>query len=151
MLRNISDFLRSRHSTFFAWFGHISLELFVSQSHIWLAGDTHGKWNTFYYNILTINVKQICPNLTHLNVYLVTKSPFRCSCFNTKLSRGQHLVDFFYLHLCCTRDSTNNKHLGKGFCSWKQLQNSIEEHFGVYWHSYSYWNTRWNVLNKGCI
>ena len=43
ILRNVSDILRSRHSSFFSWFGQISLELFVGQSHIWLAGDTHGK------------------------------------------------------------------------------------------------------------
>lgn len=34
--------LRTRYSTFFAWFGRISLELFVCQYHIWLAADTHG-------------------------------------------------------------------------------------------------------------
>lgn len=42
VLRNISGFLRTRYSTFFAWFGTISLELFISQYHIWLAADTHG-------------------------------------------------------------------------------------------------------------
>lgn len=34
--------LRTRYSSFFAWFGRISLELFVCQYHIWLAADTHG-------------------------------------------------------------------------------------------------------------
>ena len=31
-----------RYSSFFAWFGRISLELFIGQYHIWLAADTHG-------------------------------------------------------------------------------------------------------------
>lgn len=34
--------LRTRYSSFFAWFGRISLELFLCQHHIWLAADTHG-------------------------------------------------------------------------------------------------------------
>ncbi|XP_077544398.1 N-acetylneuraminate (7)9-O-acetyltransferase isoform X3 [Haemaphysalis longicornis] len=42
ILRNMSGLLRARYSTFFAWFGKISLELFIAQYHIWLAADTHG-------------------------------------------------------------------------------------------------------------
>ncbi|XP_023945723.2 N-acetylneuraminate 9-O-acetyltransferase [Bicyclus anynana] len=42
LLRNVSGALRTRHSSLFAWFGTITLELFASQSHIWLAADTHG-------------------------------------------------------------------------------------------------------------
>ncbi|XP_050332168.1 N-acetylneuraminate 9-O-acetyltransferase [Bactrocera neohumeralis] len=42
VLRNISGILRTRYSTFFAWFGRISLELFICQYHIWLAADRHG-------------------------------------------------------------------------------------------------------------
>lgn len=42
ILRNMSGLLRTRYSTFFAWFGKISLELFIAQYHIWLAADTHG-------------------------------------------------------------------------------------------------------------
>lgn len=42
LLRNVSGALRTRHSSMFAWFGTITLELFASQSHIWLAADTHG-------------------------------------------------------------------------------------------------------------
>ncbi|XP_022901456.1 N-acetylneuraminate (7)9-O-acetyltransferase [Onthophagus taurus] len=41
-LRNISGVLRTKYSSLFAWFGNISLELFISQYHIWLAADTHG-------------------------------------------------------------------------------------------------------------
>ena len=42
VLRNISGVLRTRFSTLFAWFGKISLELFICQSHIWLAADQNG-------------------------------------------------------------------------------------------------------------
>lgn len=42
VLRNISGMLRTRFSSFFAWFGKISLELFICQYHIWLAADRHG-------------------------------------------------------------------------------------------------------------
>lgn len=42
LLRNISGILRTRYSSLFAWFGEISLELFVGQYHILLAADTHG-------------------------------------------------------------------------------------------------------------
>ncbi|GFU04031.1 n-acetylneuraminate 9-O-acetyltransferase [Nephila pilipes] len=42
ILRNISSYLRTKYSMFFAWFGNISLELFIAQYHIWLAADTHG-------------------------------------------------------------------------------------------------------------
>lgn len=42
VLRNISGIIRTKYSTFFAWFGRISLELFICQYHIWLAADRHG-------------------------------------------------------------------------------------------------------------
>eukprot|EP00058_Branchiostoma_floridae_P013061 XP_002598549.1 hypothetical protein BRAFLDRAFT_66940 [Branchiostoma floridae] len=42
LVRNVPGYLRSRYSTFFAWFGKISLELFIGQYHIWLAADTKG-------------------------------------------------------------------------------------------------------------
>jgi N-acetylneuraminate 9-O-acetyltransferase len=42
ILRNISGVLRTRFSTLFAWFGKISLELFICMHHIWLAADRHG-------------------------------------------------------------------------------------------------------------
>ena len=41
-LRNIIGCIRTRYSSFFAWFGMIALELFVCQYHIWLAADTQG-------------------------------------------------------------------------------------------------------------
>lgn len=42
LIRNIPGSARSMYSSFFAWFGKISLELFICQYHIWLAADTKG-------------------------------------------------------------------------------------------------------------
>uniref|UniRef100_A0A8C9RSC1 N-acetylneuraminate (7)9-O-acetyltransferase n=1 Tax=Scleropages formosus TaxID=113540 RepID=A0A8C9RSC1_SCLFO len=42
LIRNIPGYIRSLYSSFFAWFGKISLELFICQYHIWLAADTKG-------------------------------------------------------------------------------------------------------------
>ncbi|KAL6099945.1 casd1 [Pungitius sinensis] len=42
LIRNIPGYARSIYSSFFAWFGKISLELFICQYHIWLAADTKG-------------------------------------------------------------------------------------------------------------
>ena len=40
ILRNSTSKLRRTYSTFFAWFGRISLETFIMQFHIFLAADT---------------------------------------------------------------------------------------------------------------
>ncbi|KAF3707561.1 N-acetylneuraminate 9-O-acetyltransferase [Channa argus] len=42
LIRNVPGYARSMYSSFFAWFGKISLELFICQYHIWLAADTKG-------------------------------------------------------------------------------------------------------------
>ena len=71
MLRNISDFFRSRHSSFFAWFGEISLELFVGQSHIWLAGDTHGKdRKRWIWKCISVYKKRIL--LSYIILFLIS-------------------------------------------------------------------------------
>ena len=41
-LRNSHRLLRNHHSAIFAWLGRCSLETYVLQYHIWLAGDTTG-------------------------------------------------------------------------------------------------------------
>ncbi|XP_058468015.1 N-acetylneuraminate 9-O-acetyltransferase isoform X2 [Malaya genurostris] len=64
LLRNISGILRTRYSTFFAWFGRISLELFICQYHIWLAADKNG-------------VLVLLPGFPTLNV-LITSFIFVC-------------------------------------------------------------------------
>lgn len=76
VLRNISGILRTRYSSFFAWFGRISLELFISQYHIWLAADTHG-------------VLVLIPSYPVLNV-MVTSFIFICA--SHEVNRLTHLL-----------------------------------------------------------
>ncbi|OQR73458.1 CAS1 domain-containing protein 1-like [Tropilaelaps mercedesae] len=41
-LRNAYGSVRAKYSALFAWFGELSLELFVCQYHVWLSAGTHG-------------------------------------------------------------------------------------------------------------
>ncbi|XP_063827945.1 N-acetylneuraminate 9-O-acetyltransferase [Ostrinia nubilalis] len=70
ILRNVSGALRMRHSSMFAWFGTITLELFASQSHIWLAADTHG-------------VLVLVPGAPVLNL-IITSYIFVCAAHETR-------------------------------------------------------------------
>lgn len=45
-LRNATSALRNKYSIAFAWLGRISLETFILQYHLWLAGDTKGLLST---------------------------------------------------------------------------------------------------------
>ncbi|KAI8359828.1 10 TM acyl transferase domain found in Cas1p-domain-containing protein [Blakeslea trispora] len=42
VLRNMNTYLRNTHSELYAFVGKISLETFIGQFHMWLAGDTRG-------------------------------------------------------------------------------------------------------------
>lgn len=64
-LRNISGIFRIRFSSFFAWFGRISLELFICQYHIWLAADRNG-------------VLVLLPGFPNLNI-LISSFIFVCA------------------------------------------------------------------------
>ncbi|CAF1511288.1 unnamed protein product, partial [Adineta steineri] len=66
LLRNIPTFIRQHYSPFFAWFGKISLELFVAQYHIWLIANGHG----------TLTV---IPRMPTLNL-IITTFIFVCCC-----------------------------------------------------------------------
>lgn len=62
-LRNIPGYIRAGFSSFFAWFGTIYLELFISQYHIWSAADGKGvlvvtSWPTL--NLLTTTLIFVC-------------------------------------------------------------------------------------------
>ena len=48
-LRNSTRSLRNHYSTAYAWVGKISLETFVLQYHLWLAGDTKGLLNLGWF------------------------------------------------------------------------------------------------------
>ena len=82
LLRNVSGWLRSRYSSLFAWFGRISLELFIGQYHIWLAADTHGEYFLLHYNELLsisfLGVLVLIPNYPVINV-LLTSFIFVCA------------------------------------------------------------------------
>ncbi|CRL07468.1 CLUMA_CG020436, isoform A [Clunio marinus] len=79
VLRNISGVLRTRFSTLFAWFGKISLELFICMHHIWLAADRHG-------------VLVLLPGFPTLNIILTS---FIFVCISHEIHRiTQILVSF---------------------------------------------------------
>lgn len=65
VLRNLSGMFRIRFSSFFAWFGRISLELFICQYHIWLAADRNG-------------VLVLLPGFPNLNI-LISSFIFVCA------------------------------------------------------------------------
>ncbi|KAJ3609363.1 hypothetical protein NHX12_023886 [Muraenolepis orangiensis] len=71
LIRNIPGYARSVYSSFFAWFGKISLELFICQYHIWLAADTKG-------------VLVLIPGFPSLNV-LVSTFVFVCAAHEISL------------------------------------------------------------------
>jgi N-acetylneuraminate 9-O-acetyltransferase len=80
VLRNISGILRTRFSTLFAWFGKISLELFICMHHIWLAADHHG-------------VLVLLPSFPTLNLILTS---FIFVCISHEIHRiTQILVTYF--------------------------------------------------------
>ena len=66
LLRNMTGFVRSRYSSFFAWIGRLYIEMMIAQYHIFLSADTHG-------------VLVLIPNYPVVNV-LLTSFIFICAC-----------------------------------------------------------------------
>lgn len=66
LLRNITGFVRSRYSSFFAWIGRLYIEMLIAQYHIFLSADTSG-------------VLVLIPNYPVVNV-LLTSFIFICAC-----------------------------------------------------------------------
>lgn len=79
LIRNTPGYARSIYSSFFAWFGKISLELFICQYHIWLAADTRGilvlipgnptlniAVSTFIFVCVAHEISQITADLAHV-------------------------------------------------------------------------------------
>ncbi|XP_078278719.1 N-acetylneuraminate (7)9-O-acetyltransferase isoform X1 [Rhinoraja longicauda] len=81
LIRNIPGYVRSVYSSFFAWFGKISLELFICQYHIWLAADTKGILvlipgspvlniiiSTFIFVLVAHEISQITNDLVQITI-----------------------------------------------------------------------------------
>jgi hypothetical protein len=80
ILRNSSAVLRSASSKAFAFVGKCSLEAFIIQYHIWLAGDAKGilliipgtRWRPFNFILTTIIFLYICDRVAYATVEITT-------------------------------------------------------------------------------
>ena len=80
LLRNMTGFVRSRYSSFFAWIGRLYIEMLIAQYHIFLSADTSG-------------VLVLIPNYPVINV-LLTTFIFICACHEIH-SLTEQLLPYF--------------------------------------------------------
>lgn len=108
-LRNAHGRLRSFHSYMFAWLGQCSLETFVLQYHIWLAGDTKGilrlglfgyrgqSWgrpmDLFFTSIIFLWVSRSVAEATSLITSIFAGRPYCRECEDLRKGNGKTCHD----------------------------------------------------------
>jgi hypothetical protein len=100
-LRNATVVLRSAHSRAFAFIGKCSLETFIIQYHIWLAGDTKGillvipgtKWRPINFIVTTLIFIYLSDRLAHATTHITNQicggSPKTLPTSVTNVSRNE--------------------------------------------------------------
>uniref|UniRef100_A0A914WER7 Cas1p 10 TM acyl transferase domain-containing protein n=1 Tax=Plectus sambesii TaxID=2011161 RepID=A0A914WER7_9BILA len=160
-LRNVFGSVRTRVSTFFSWFGRISLELFTAQYHLWLAADGHGilvllpRWPVFNM-ILTsfifcciaheLRIMMACKPATSVHLtYQMPKSP-------TELRN----IGCMKLGHCVTVEQSRNQTYFSliqfspgGYCGVQQ-RNSEDDKVAIFsvWHD-DQLNQKVQLIEKG--
>lgn len=88
LLRNVSGIVRCWYSSFFSWFGRISLELFILQYHIWLSADANGILVLFpSYPVLNVL----------LTIFIFILAAHECNLLTRKLCRYAIPSDWRYM------------------------------------------------------
>ncbi|KAH8658851.1 10 TM acyl transferase domain found in Cas1p-domain-containing protein [Tricladium varicosporioides] len=148
-LRNCHDILQSYHSGLFAWLGRFSLESYILQCHIWLAGDTRGLlrlglWNQWveaamltviflWLSYLVANATQV---LTHWILgYSTNREAFRGRDSKTAAKVSPYLLPRDQDEGCTPTPSKDMKfELRKTrFSQWLPQQNRITLQWKVVW------------------
>lgn len=119
-LRNATVVLRSAHSRAFAFIGKCSLETFIIQYHIWLAGDTKGillvipgtNWRPLNFIITTLIFIYLSDRLAHATTHITNQicggNPKTLPTSVTNVSRNERPITMEQ-HACSTEQSDPSK------------------------------------------